>query len=295
MALFAVALGVVLTIAMPRPEPRGNAPVQRGAAEVGSAHAASQANPAARVQLAALDPTGTTIAPRNRIPASPRGEPFERFAVPAVDGLLWRKWQEAEASIAAEALALNECWRAPASCAPAARTLANIIDAAREKRGRARIGAVNRAVNLAIRPVSDRAQFGAPDVWTSPFTTLASGRGDCEDYAIAKYLALREAGLAAEDLRLVIVRDSMAKEDHAVLAARVDERWLILDNRHHILVDSAHLPHFTPLFAIDHEGVRRFTPVLAGHQTIAAEPAPAHTDAPPQRPTAQPQHTVQVR
>ena len=54
---------------------------------------------------------------------------------------------------------------------------------------------------------------------------------DCEDYAIAKYVALREAGVEAADLRFLLVRDRLAG-DHAVLGVRYEGRWLILDNRH---------------------------------------------------------------
>jgi hypothetical protein len=62
------------------------------------------------------------------------------------------------------------------------------------------------------------------------FRTLTRG-GDCEDYAIAKFVALRRAGIAADDLRIVIMRDTNHGEDHAVAAARLDGRWLTLDNR----------------------------------------------------------------
>ena len=47
---------------------------------------------------------------------------------------------------------------------------------------------------------------------------LRPRRGDCEDYAIAKYVALREAGVARENLQLVLVRDRAVRQDHAVLA-----------------------------------------------------------------------------
>ena len=35
--------------------------------------------------------------------------------------------------------------------------------------------------------------------------TFNTGAGDCEDYAIAKYVALQTAGISAEDLRIVVV------------------------------------------------------------------------------------------
>ena len=76
--------------------------------------------------------------------------------------------------------------------------------------------------------MSDLAQYGEIDVWTSPLVTFDRGAGDCEDYAIAKFIALRQAGIAADDLRIVIMRDTIRGEDHAVAAARLDGHWLML-------------------------------------------------------------------
>jgi predicted transglutaminase-like cysteine proteinase len=47
----------------------------------------------------------------------------------------------------------------------------------------------------------------------------------------AIYVALRQAGIAARDLRLVIFHDNQMHEDHAVTAARLEGRWFVLDNR----------------------------------------------------------------
>ena len=99
--------------------------------------------------------------------------------------------------------------------------------------------ACNRAINLAIRPTSDLAQWGVEDRWSSPLATLTSGRGDCEDYAIAKYVALIEAGVSDSDVRLIIVRDIATGEDHAVVAARLEEKWIVLDNRRLTLLEES--------------------------------------------------------
>jgi predicted transglutaminase-like cysteine proteinase len=122
--------------------------------------------------------------------------------------------------------------------------------------------------------VSDLAQWGVEDRWSSPLATLTGGRGDCEDYAIAKYVALLEAGVADSDVRLIIVRDIATGDDHAVVAARVDERWIILDNRRLTLLEDVAMPHVLPLFALDQEGVKRFAPPIAQAQQA---PVPAET------------------
>jgi predicted transglutaminase-like cysteine proteinase len=53
--------------------------------------------------------------------------------------------------------------------------------------------------------MSDEEQWGVADHWSSPLETLQSHRGDCEDYAMVKYVALAEAGLSYDDLKIVII------------------------------------------------------------------------------------------
>jgi predicted transglutaminase-like cysteine proteinase len=136
--------------------------------------------------------------------------------------------------------------------------------------GRARLGEINRAINLKIRPMSDQALYGAEDVWSPPLATLAKGAGDCEDYAIAKFVALQEAGVSADDLRIVILRDDVREEDHAVVAARLDGNWLILDSRHFVMSEDQQVQdYYRPVFVIDHDGVKRYS----GEGARGLEPA----------------------
>ena len=76
--------------------------------------------------------------------------------------------------------------------------------------------------------------------------TFAIGGGDCEDYAIAKFVALQEAGISPDDLRIVIMRDDVRDEDHAVVAARLDGNWLMLDNRHMVLIEDHQMRRYRP-------------------------------------------------
>ncbi len=98
-------------------------------------------------------------------------------------------------------------------------------------------------------------------------------RGDCEDYAIAKYEVLREAGVAEQNVRLVIVRDLANGEDHAVVTARLDERWIVLDSRRLTLVADTDMPRVRPLFVFNRDGVKRITP-----RTAEARRTPAPVD-----------------
>jgi predicted transglutaminase-like cysteine proteinase len=186
-------------------------------------------------------------------------EPFGLFTFRAPEGLLWAKWRGVEAAIDEEASTLAQCRYDVERCSSSAalRFLA-MIDEAQKAAGREKLDAVNRMINSAIVYTSDLAQHGVADLWSSPLETLASGRGDCEDYAIAKYVLLRESGVAVQHLRLLLVHDRSIGQDHAVLAVREADRWLILDNRWAALMDSSEARHLTPLFAIDHKGVKLF-------------------------------------
>ncbi len=73
----------------------------------------------------------------------------------------------------------------------------------------------------------------------------------------------REAGVAEDNVRLVIVRDLANGEDHAIVTARLDERWIVLDNRRLTLVVDTDMPRVRPLFVFDRGGVKRFTPPTA--------------------------------
>ncbi len=185
-------------------------------------------------------------------------EPFGLVAVPVIGGGVVDKWNGVVTEIGQENGILARCRDDAKLCTPAAQKFLAVIAEGRAHDGRARVGVINRAINLAIRPTSDLSQWGVEDRWSAPLVTLGSGRGDCEDYAIAKYVALREAGVDENDVRLVIVRDLLSGNDHAVVTARVDEKWIVLDNRRLALVEDVEMPRVRPLFVLDHAGVKQF-------------------------------------
>jgi predicted transglutaminase-like cysteine proteinase len=237
-------------------------------------------NPAASsaTQVAAI----ATMGARDAAAAtSERGEPFGLTSFRAPNGLLWVKWRALLHDLTEEADALAQCRATPERCSdPIAKTYLAMIAQARQLSGRAKIAWLNRTINAAIRYMSDPDQYGVDDLWTAPLATLRSGLGDCEDYAIAKYVALRDAGYAAEDLRLVIVRDRLARQDHAVTAVREGGRWVLLDNRHDVLLERKDAWHFTPMFALDRTGVKLFAvPYGAPPAEAPAQVASAGADA----------------
>jgi predicted transglutaminase-like cysteine proteinase len=226
------------------------------------------------VRLSALDPA----QPPTEAPAA--AEPFGLAAVPVVSGRILTKWSGVEADIRSDNEVLDRCRANEEQCPAAARNFLAIIAEGRAQSGRARIGVINRAINFAIRPMSDLAQWGVPDRWSSPLETFSTGRGDCEDYAIAKYAALMQAGIAADDLRLVIVHDLAVGENHAVVAVRFDGEWFVLDNRWLTQVADVEVPRTVPLFVLDHDGVKEFALVGLSGVHRAAIPSEGTGTAP---------------
>ena len=181
-------------------------------------------------------------------------------------GPVLEKWLSVERDVDDERLVLRMCEENRASCqSQAALQFLAIVDSGRRLEGRARLGEINRAINLKLKLTSDLALYGAEDVWSPPLATLAIGAGDCEDYAIAKFVALQEAGVSPDDLRIVILRNDVRDEDHAVVAARLDGNWLMLDNRHMILVEDHDVRRYRPVFLVDRDGVKLYsdTPSIA--------------------------------
>lgn len=209
--------------------------------------------PAADLAAGTLNPSD----PSDRVEKS--AEPFGLFTSRLSGGGLQRKWRGVQARLDDEMVQLALCEGDRERCAsPAALRFLSLVEIGRAREGRARLGEINRAINLAIRPMSDLAQYGEIDVWSSPLATLTRGAGDCEDYAIAKFVALRLAGIPADDLRIVIMHDTIQGEDHAIAAARLDGRWLTLDNRRMAMVEDAYVRNYRPTFVIDGGGVQRY-------------------------------------
>lgn len=79
---------------------------------------------------------------------------------------------------------------------------------------------------------SDQEHWGVDDYWATPVEFIASFGGDCEDYAIAKYMTLKELGIPVDRLRITYVRAINIGETHMVLAyyPTPDSDPWILDN-----------------------------------------------------------------
>ncbi|MFG1428059.1 transglutaminase-like cysteine peptidase [Roseixanthobacter glucoisosaccharinicivorans] len=85
---------------------------------------------------------------------------------------------------------------------------------------------VNRSFNTSITPMTDMDHYGELERWAYP----DDGKGDCEDYVLAKRRALINLGWPASVLLITVVRDKEG-DGHAVLTVVTDRGDVILDNQ----------------------------------------------------------------
>lgn len=111
--------------------------------------------------------------------------------------------------------------------------------------------AVNGFVNK-WRYRTDDNNYGKSDYWASP-AEFFSRSGDCEDYAITKYVTLRQMGFSADQLRLVVVKDLNRNLAHAVLAAYVDGDVYILDNVNGQVRLQAEVTEYAPYYSVNEQ------------------------------------------
>lgn len=109
--------------------------------------------------------------------------------------------------------------------------------------------AVNRMMNE--KPyINDSKLWGKSDYWATPIEFMERG-GDCEDYAIAKYTALRALGVPEERMRLAIVQDLKKNIPHAILIVYTDQGPYALDNQSRNLVNGEKMKRYKPIFSIN--------------------------------------------
>jgi predicted transglutaminase-like cysteine proteinase len=154
-------------------------------------------------------------------------ETSEDFFAPATD---WPAWRDTLNRHQFEREVIHECLGDEGVCTRRLRGLRHILLRGAELRLEQQIRLVNRYIN-SQRYVDDRVGSGsaAGNQWETLTEFLHAG-GDCEDFAVAKYFVLREFGVAADDMRIVIGKEPGHAAHHAMLAIRLDEAVWLLEN-----------------------------------------------------------------
>jgi len=124
-----------------------------------------------------------------------------------------------------------------------------LLAALKDKPVKQQLDTINRTMNRSPY-VTDPVNWGVPDYWATPDQFFRKD-GDCEDYAIAKYLSLRQLGFAADRLRIVVLQDLNLGVPHAVLIVFVKGRAMLLDNQISDVIPASAVHHYRPIYSIN--------------------------------------------
>lgn len=130
------------------------------------------------------------------------------------------------------------------------------IDGVRSLPKDRQLEAVNTFFNKR-RYIVDPINWGVADYWETPGQFFARN-GDCEDYAIAKYMTLRDLGWSIASMRVVVVQDMNLNLVHAILSVDLDAKPLILDNQLAVMIEPRRIKHYRPIYAVNEDGWWRF-------------------------------------
>jgi predicted transglutaminase-like cysteine proteinase len=127
----------------------------------------------------------------------------------------------------------------------------------------ARLKRINDFINGRIAYEEDIVVWGQSEYWATPLETIGQGRGDCEDFAIIKYVSLRMAGVANNKLRLVYAKarlDGLAGPvwvAHMVLAyyTTPSAEPLVLDSLNDAILPASRRPDLRPVFSFNSDGI----------------------------------------
>lgn len=107
---------------------------------------------------------------------------------------------------------------------------------------------VNAFVNTA-RYMQDIENYEQEDYWAIPSELFSRG-GDCEDFALAKFFALRQLGFEQSSMRIVVLQDTEKAQPHAVLAIAYNGDTLILDNQASSIRSHSEIDHYVPVYSL---------------------------------------------
>lgn len=122
---------------------------------------------------------------------------------------------------------------------------------------------VNEFWNRRMQFMEDKDAWEQSDYWATPMESLGNGKGDCEDYAIAKYFTLLSAGMDVSQLRLIYVKARMGgaasniTQAHMVLAyySDPDAEPQILDNLLGDIRPASRRQDLSPVFSFNGQGI----------------------------------------
>jgi predicted transglutaminase-like cysteine proteinase len=133
----------------------------------------------------------------------------------------------------------------------------------KSKTDQEKIQQINQFFNTQISFQEDKILWKNLDYWSTPLETLGKAAGDCEDYAIAKYFALLEAGIDIKKMRLIYVKAQIGGPNSRLFQAHMvlgyyetdDSVPYVLDNLISSVEQADDRPDLKPVFSFNSDGI----------------------------------------
>ncbi len=159
------------------------------------------------------------------------------------------QWSRVMAAAETQVAVMAGCQPAIEPCSSAAMSWQRILRQAADLESLAQLKTVNAYFNQWPYRL-DLDIYGVSDYWATPEEFLRLS-GDCEDYSITKYYALRSLGFDVDRMRIVLLKDMIRNISHAALAVKFGEDTYILDNMSDLVLSHLKYEHYIPQYSVN--------------------------------------------
>jgi len=132
-----------------------------------------------------------------------------------------------------------------------------VVVESQQAQERKKLSKINQYFNDQLAFVSDQGHWQKEDYWATPLESIGTQGGDCEDYVIAKYFSLIQAGVDQKKLRITYVKALKLNQAHMVLAYYKEPNSdpLILDNLTDRILPASKRRDLSPVYSFNGMGM----------------------------------------
>ncbi len=110
---------------------------------------------------------------------------------------------------------------------------------------------INRFLNgWKYIPDEAKAEASTENHWASPLEFLSNGGGS-RDFAIMKYVSLKELGFDPDAMRIVIANDVLRNKVQAVLSVTLRGQRYVLDSLNDTILEERFVNYYVPLYSVN--------------------------------------------
>ena len=138
--------------------------------------------------------------------------------------------------------------------------LQQTLDGVKTESDMEKLKAVNEFYN-GVRYSPDIKVYKKKDYWATPYEFLGKDMGDCEDYVIAKYFALKYLGVDTKKMFFTYVRSTKFKAPHMVLTyfKTPKSEPLVLDNNNRRIFPASKRKDLKPIYNFNGDSLYKAT------------------------------------